>query len=107
MRNDDTTVRRTLHCKFTLAGADPAHLLQMMKAATPFYETFSNARMRLLRNVDDPSRYIQIIEYDAPKSLEQNRQQIASDPRMQSYFQMWRTMLPGSVEMDVYQEVEE
>jgi len=107
MGNDDNTVRRTLHCRFALAGADPAHLLQLMKAAAPFYEAFNNAQMRLLQNVDDPSRFIQIIEYDAPKSLEQNRQQIASDPRMQGYLQMWRTMLPGSVEMDVYQVVEE
>ena len=107
MGNDGNTVRRTLHCRFSLAGADSAHLLQLMKAAAPFYEAFGNARMRLLQNVDDPSRFIQIIEYDAPKSLEQNRQQIAADPRMQGYLQMWRTMLPGSVEMDVYQMVEE
>jgi hypothetical protein len=104
---NNNTVRRTLHCRFALAGTDPANLLQLMKAAAPFYETFGNARMRLMRNVDDPNRFIQIIEYDAPKSLEQNRQQIASDPRLQGYLQMWRTMLPGSVEMDVYQDVEE
>lgn len=106
MGNDDNTVRRTLHCRFSLMGADPQHLLQMMKASAPFYEMFGNARMKLLRNVDDPNRYIQIIEYDAPKSLEKNRQQIASDPRMQGFLQMWRTMVPGSLEMDVYQEVE-
>ena len=107
MGNDEKTVRRTLHCRFTLTGADPAHLLQMMKAAAPFYQTFSNARMRLLQNVDDPSRYLQIIEYDAPKTLEANRQQIASDPRMQSFLQTWRSVWPGASDFEIYQEVEE
>jgi len=106
MGNDDKTVRRTLHCRFSLAGADPAHLLQVMKAAAPFYEMFSNAQMRLLQNVDDPNRYLQIIEYDAPKTLEANRQQLASDPRMQTFMQMWRSMWPGASEVDVYQEID-
>jgi hypothetical protein len=34
-----------------------------------------------------------------------NRQSIASDMRMQTYLQAWRAMLPGALEIDVYQEV--
>jgi hypothetical protein len=29
---------------------------------------------------------------------------VASDPRMQAYLQTWRSLFPGSVEIDVYQE---
>jgi hypothetical protein len=36
--------------------------------------------------------------------MEMNRQRIASDPRVQAYLQTWRTLLPGSVEIDVYKE---
>jgi hypothetical protein len=36
--------------------------------------------------------------------LELNRQRIAGDPRVQAYLQTWRTLLPGSVEIDVYRE---
>ena len=37
--------------------------------------------------------------------MEINRQQIASDPRVQAYLQAWRTMLPGAIEIDVYKVV--
>ena len=31
---------------------------------------------------------------------------IGGDPRMQGYLTMWRTMLPGGVEIDVFKDVE-
>jgi hypothetical protein len=63
---------------------------------------FGDAQIRFLQNVDDPTRFLQEIEYDAPESLETNRQQIAADPRVQAYLQAWRAMFPGAVELDVY-----
>jgi hypothetical protein len=98
-------VVRTLHVKFTLPGADPAQLSAMMKSAKPFYEFFGTMRMRLLQNVDDPGRFIQVIDYEADEAVELNRQRIAGDPRMQSFIQAWRSMVPGAVEIDVYEEV--
>jgi hypothetical protein len=103
--SDDAIVRRTLHLKFSLPAADAGQLAAMVKASAPFYQMFGKARVRLLQNVDDPARYIQEIEYEAPEALELNRQHIAGDVRMQAYLQTWRTMFPGAVEMDVYQEV--
>ena len=61
--------------------------------------------MHLLQNVDDPGRFIQVIDYEADEALELNRQRISGDPRMQGFIQAWRSMLPGAVEIDVYQEV--
>jgi hypothetical protein len=75
-----------------------------VRAATPFYEAFGGQRVRLLQNVDDPARFIHEIEYDTHEMMEVNRQRIASDPRVQAYLQTWRTLLPGSVEIDVYKE---
>ena len=105
MTNGDAKVRRTLHLKFKLPSANPGQLLSMIKAAAPFYELFGTTRVHLLQNVDDPGQYIQVIEYETPEALEINRQRIASDPRMQGYLQTWRTLLPGAIEVDVYQDV--
>jgi hypothetical protein len=104
MSDEEPKVRRTLHLKFTLPGADSEQLLSMMRAATPFYQLFGGAQFRLLRNADDPTKFIQVIEYETPESFELNRQSMASDARFQAYLQMWRTMLPGALEIDVYQE---
>ena len=49
--------------------------------------------------------HTEVIEYETPESLEMNRQSIASDARFQVYLQGWRAMLPGALEIDVYEEV--
>jgi hypothetical protein len=105
MGNDEAKLRRTLHLRFTLPGADTAQLSALMRASAPFYQLFGNAEFRLLRNADDPTKFIQVIEYETPESFELNRQSLASDTRMQTYLQAWRAMLPGALEIDVYQEV--
>jgi hypothetical protein len=105
MSNDEKKIWRTLHLKFTLHGADSDQLSSMMRAAAPFFQMFGNAHFRLLQNADDPTRFIQVIEYETPEAFELNRQSLASDMRMQTYLAAWRTMLPGALEIDVYQEI--
>jgi hypothetical protein len=77
----------------------------MLKAVAPFYEVFGAGRPRLLQNVDDPSRFVQEIEYELPEVFEFNRQRVASDPRVQAYLQTWRAMFPGGVDIDVFQQI--
>jgi hypothetical protein len=104
MTNGSQTVRRTVQFKFTLPAADPGQLASLLKTAAPFYEAFGGRRVRLLQNVDDPSRFVHEIEYDTPEFMELNRQRVAGDPQVQAYLRAWRSLFPGSVEIDVYQE---
>jgi hypothetical protein len=106
MANASQTVRRTVQFKFTLSTVDSGHLASMLRSAAPFYEAFGGRRIRLLQNVDDPARFVHEIEYDTHEVIELNRQRVASDPRVQAYLQTWRSMFPGAVEIDVYQEVD-
>ena len=99
-------VRRTLHLRFTLPSADPSQLLALVNASKPFYEMLGGTEIRLLQNVDDPGKFIQTIEYEAPEEMELNRARIAGDVRLQGYLTAWRTMLPGGVEIDVFKDVE-
>jgi hypothetical protein len=101
-----TNVQRILHFKFRMPNADTGQLVALVKSALPFFQA-SGARARLLRNVDDPSQFIQVLEYEVPQMLEMNRQAIASDPLFQSYLRTWRTLVPGGVEVDVYEDVTE
>ena len=103
MADGDAKIRRTLHFRFTLAGA-PAQVIPMIKSAASFYQMFGDAQVRLLQNVDDPTRFIQVVDYEAPASLELNRQAIAGDPKFQAVLQGWRALFPGGVEIDVFQE---
>ena len=71
----------------------------------PFYQLMGSKSVRLMQDVDDPKRCLQIIEYETHESFELNRQSLASDMRFQTYINAWRAMLPGALEIDVYQEV--
>ena len=101
MTNGSGKIRRTLHFKFTIAGATD-QVIAMIKSAAPLYQMFGDATVRLLQNVDDPGRFLQEIEYDAPEAIELNRQKIASDPRVQAYLTGWKSMFPGAIEIEVY-----
>ena len=105
MAQTERKVRRTLHFRFTMPSGDPAQILSFVNASKPFYEMMGGTEVRLLQNVDDPSRFLQEIEYDAPESMEMNRQQLASDPRVQTYLMAWRSMFPGGVEIEVFKVV--
>jgi hypothetical protein len=107
MQMEDTKrVRRILQLKFTLPAAEPSALVAIINATRPYYELFGGKEMRLLQNVDQPAQFIQIIDYDIDESLETNRQQMAGDPRLRAFLQAWRTFFPGTVEVDIFREVE-
>jgi hypothetical protein len=86
-------------------GVDASQLIALAKTAIPLYQAFGGARIRLLRNVDDPSQFMQVVEYELDETIELNRQKIASDPMMRNYLQTWRTLLQAPVEIDVYEDV--
>ena len=106
MAKQERKVRRTLQLRFTMPSADPSQLLSFVNASKPFYEMLGGTEVRLLQNVDDPGKFIQVIEYETPESIEINRARIAGDVRLQTYLQAWRAMLPGGIEIDVFKDVE-
>jgi len=105
--DSDKKLWRTLQLKFTLPTSEPAHFVAFFKAAQPYYELFGGRQVRLLQNVDHPAQFIQIVDYEVNASVETSRQQIAGDVRLQAFLQAWRSMFPGTVEIDIFKEVEE
>ncbi len=104
MAGDDETLQRVLQLRIRVIG-EPKQFLALMKSATPFYQALGGRRFRFLRNVDDPTQLLVEIEYEAHAGLELNRQKVASDPMVRTFLQGWRTMLAGSAEVDVYEDV--
>jgi hypothetical protein len=105
-KNTEKKVYRVLQLKFTLPTAEPAQFVAFIKATEPYYELFGGKQVRLLQNVDQPSQFIQIIDYEIHESFETNRQQIAGDPRLQAFLQAWRSMFPGTVEVDIFRSID-
>jgi len=105
-QDSEKNISRVLQLKFTLPTSDPTQFAALIKATAPYYELFGGKQVRLLQNVDNPAQFIQIIDYEIHGSLETSRQQIAGDPRLQAFLQAWRQMFPGTVEVDVFREVQ-
>src|SRR5262249_44725891 len=106
MADDTPKARRILHVKVKTPSADATALLMtMMKNALPLYKAFGEAQVRLLRNADDQTQFLQVIEYETDEAVEFNRQKLASEPIMQNYLQAWRTLFPGAMEIDVYEDI--
>ena len=107
MSENAAPIRRIVHLRIRIPGADASNLLSMARAAIPFYQASNQVRVRLLKNVDDPAQFVQVIEYESVASVEESRQKFASDPMIQTYLQTWRTISMGAVEVDVYEDVTE
>ena len=106
MANEPVKAKRVLYLKIRTPSADAATLLvSMMNNAAPLYKAFGEAKIRLLRNADDPSQFLQVIEYEADKTLEFNRQKLASEPMVQAYLHTSRSLFPCAVEIDFYEDV--
>jgi hypothetical protein len=104
---DRKRVRRTLHLKIRTATPDAKQLLPFIKAAIPFYEAYGQMRIRLLHNVDDPTQFVQVVEYETEEAFELTRQRFAGDPTLRAYLQTWRALTLAAVEVDVYEDVTE
>ena len=104
--SDAPKVRRVLHMRFTFASANPKELFSMLESAMRFMEFFGGKAIQLLQNADDPARFIQVIEYEAQEDLEKKAARcLRATPDSRPFLQAWRTMLPGGVEIDIYQDV--
>ena len=101
---EEANVKRVLHMKVRALG-EPAQVLALIRSAAPFYRSMGAAGFRVLQNVDDPAQMLVEVEYEANAALELNRQKFASDPMLRTFLQGWRTILAGSADMDVYEDV--
>jgi len=93
MANDAAKAKRILHIKIKTPSADATTLLTtMMKNALPLYKAFGDAQVRLLRNADVQTQFLQVIEYQTDQTFELNRQKLASEPIMYNYLQASRSV---------------
>ena len=104
MAETPSDVKRVLQIRMRALG-DPAQVITLIRSAGPFYRTIGGTGFRVLQNVDEPAQLVIEIEYGAAAALELSRHKLASDPMVRTFLQGWRTILAGSADMEVYQDV--
>lgn len=80
-------------------------LVSFLTKAIPFYEEPGGVRVRLLRDVDDPDAFVEVVEYDGEDSYAADQHRVESDPAMIARLEEWRTLLAGPVEVRTLRDV--
>ena len=80
-------------------------LVSFLRKAIPFYEEPGGIRTRLLRDVDVPDAFIEVIEYETEASYAADQRRVAGDPAMIARLAEWRGLLAGPVEVQTLRDV--
>ena len=100
------TIRRVIfHLRIRSELRNHDSLFLFLRDAVPFYERTSGITIRLFQSIDDPSRLIEVVEYESRHVHDLDKARIESDPQMQAYLERWHTFLAGPVEIETYQDI--
>jgi quinol monooxygenase YgiN len=91
-----------LHLRGRAALGRRADLVAFLREAVPFYEQPGGIRVRLLWDVADPDRFVEVVEYADHDIHDRDQVRVANDPEMQGYLRRWRAVLAEPPEVEVY-----
>lgn len=96
-----------LHLSFTIPRSSRADLIDLLRAAIPTYESPGGIRVRLLEHMDDPTRFIEVIEYADDTAFSSDQLRVETDEQMIRFISQWRALLDVGPEINGYRDVTE
>jgi hypothetical protein len=91
-----------LHLRGRIAAGRRAELTAFLAEAIPFYEEPGGIRVRLLWDMTDDNRFIEVVEYADTTAYDRDQQRVEQDPRMKDYLRRWRALLDGAAVVETY-----
>jgi len=82
-----------------------AEFEQFLQQARLTYERPGGIRVRLLWDVRETKRFVEIIEYADRESFEADQVRVQQDPEMIELLEQWQGLLQGKVEVQSCEEV--
>lgn len=76
--------------------------LAFLREAIPFYESPGGITVRLLQDVRDDHRFIELVLYDGQDAYARDQERVANDPAMKAYLTRWRGLLAEPPVVEVY-----
>jgi len=99
-----TKKKIVLHLRITTREIGGETLRSFLRMAVPFYQAPQGIAVRLLRNRADPTRFVEVIEYDDEEAFEHDAARVRSDPEMRRLLERWRSLLVGGIEVEVFED---
>ena len=97
--------RVVLHLGLDCREPTGRDLIAYLRQAAPFYESLQGVRVRLLRNLDRPGRFVEIIEYTTDDAFRADKARISGDRQMQALLAEWRALLVAPPDIDHFADI--
>lgn len=94
--------RIDLHLRCRVRAGKRDEFLAFLHEARSFYEAPGGITVRLLTDMNDDHRFIELILYDSEESYHRDQLRVSNDPEMKAYLSRWRSLLAEAPTVEVY-----
>ena len=94
--------RIDLHLRVRVKPGMRDTFLDFLREATPFYESPGGIEIRLLQDMNDDHRFIELVLYRDEAAYRQDQHRVEHDPTMRKYLARWRELLAEPPVVEVY-----
>ena len=91
-----------LHLRGRVAAGRREDLVAFLREAIPFYERPGGIRIRLMWDVADADRFIEVVEYADQRIHDTDQARVADDPEMVGYLRRWHELLAEPPQVETY-----
>lgn len=98
-------VRVELHLRLRVQRGRREEFLAFLREATPYYEAPGGIEIRLLEDLADDHRFIELVLYEDEAGYQRDQERVERDPEMRRLLERWRGMLEGPPTVEVYRRV--
>jgi quinol monooxygenase YgiN len=91
-----------LHLRGRVTPGRRDDLVSFLREAIRFYERPGGIRVRLMWDVADPDRFVEVVEYADQAIHDLDQARVADDPEMSDYLRRWRELLVGPPVVETY-----
>ncbi len=94
--------RIDLHLRLRVQPGRRDEFLAFLREATPVYESPGGITIRLLQDLHDDHRFIELVLYDDEPTYTRDQHRVANDPVMGELLARWRALLVETPVVEVY-----
>ena len=82
-----------LHLRGRATPGRRSELVEFLREAIPFYEAPGGIHVRVLWDLADQDRFVEVVEYIDRETYDRDQARVEHDATMQAYLRRWRSLL--------------
>lgn len=91
-----------LHLRCRVAPGKRAEFIAFLREAIPFYQAPGGIEVRLLEDLADDHRFIELVGYADEAVYRRDQERVEHDATMKAYLARWRGLLAQPPVVEVY-----